>query len=94
MGVTGVEHPDAGKANGGMNIEEQDAMVNKIADLETPHYQTFTVDSARLAYGSWCYRVDKQIGEDGADGDECDGCASGAGGVRNERYALAFRTIQ
>jgi hypothetical protein len=32
MGVTGVEHPDAGKGTRGANFEEQAAMVNKIAD--------------------------------------------------------------
>ena len=46
-----------------MNIEEQVVPTDKVANAATPQPQIFTVDSARLEYGTWCHQADKTMGE-------------------------------
>jgi hypothetical protein len=59
----GSEHPDAGKGEQNMNTEKQDITTNEIPHVATPESQIFTVDSARLEYGTWCHQADKTVGE-------------------------------
>jgi hypothetical protein len=46
-----------------MNIDRPDITTNEIPHESTPELQMFTVDSARLEYGTWCHQADKTIGE-------------------------------